>query len=452
MLYGKYDRRHTPTTTQEPGDKRSPAQKDRDRLIYAWAFRRLADITQVVSAENGPAYHNRLTHSLKVAQVARRLAEKFLRELPKKPRGEVIQRCYPDPDVVEAAALAHDLGHPPFGHTGEEELNRLARQAGLKEGFEGNAQSFRIVAKLAQHKNTYQGLDLTRATLRAMLKYPRKWVDGERKYGTYDTEQADFDFAFAYFPGDSRKSVEAELMDYADDIAYAVHDVEDFYTAGWIPLDRLANKQTREAELGKFFDEVFKRRRAVGTQTRSKYDEKSLQGAFRGVLEFIRYLLVDRESGLASPYTGRIKQHGPLRYLVSQLTERYANSIRLNCNRDQHNEPLVIVESSFQMELEMLKELTWHYVIYNPSLQLQQSGERHVINQLFNFFYEAASANQFEVFPPFFQDYVRYWAGNDAEKKRAVVDCIAMMTEQQALIIHQRLLGLPTAPFSGPTQ
>jgi dGTPase len=139
-------RRHK-TTSGKSGDERTPAQRDRDRLIYSSAFRRLAEVTQVVAANSGYVFHNRLTHSLQVSQVGRRLAEKLLRDSAKLDLpNENLE--LPNPDVVEAAALAHDLGHPPFGHVVEEKLNELAEGFG---GYEGNAQSFRILSKLAFH-------------------------------------------------------------------------------------------------------------------------------------------------------------------------------------------------------------------------------------------------------------------------------------------------------------
>jgi dGTPase len=167
---------------EKRSDYRSPAQTDRDRVQYSSAFARLAEVTQVVSADRGYVFHNRLTHSLKVAQLARRISEKL--RSTQKDEAEELQA--PDPDVAEAAALAHDLGHPPFGHIAEKELDKLAKSHGLKDGFEGNAQSFRIVSKLAvsdavtvdsDKTPVIRGLNLTRATLNAILKYP--WGQGD---------------------------------------------------------------------------------------------------------------------------------------------------------------------------------------------------------------------------------------------------------------------------------
>lgn len=137
------------------GDDRTDFRRDRDIILYTSAFKRLSSITQVVSAETGHAFHNRLSHTLQVAQVGRSLAEKLHIRQPAEAKILGL-----DPDVVEASCLAHDLGHPPFGHAGEDTLNRLVGDAA--EGFEGNAQSFRIVSELAFRSDGFQGLNLTR--------------------------------------------------------------------------------------------------------------------------------------------------------------------------------------------------------------------------------------------------------------------------------------------------
>ena len=128
----------------EADDYRNPAQRDRDRVLYSGAFRRLGGVTQVVATSETLLVHNRLTHTLKVAQVARRLAEKIVSGTPE---ADLAAAGGVDPDVVETGALAHDLGHPPFGHIAEDELQKILDERHLVDGFEGNAQSFRIVTK-----------------------------------------------------------------------------------------------------------------------------------------------------------------------------------------------------------------------------------------------------------------------------------------------------------------
>ena len=178
----------------------------------------MAEVTQVVSPTAGYVFHNRLTHSQQVAQVGRRLAEKLSRVYSAQ-----LQQSEPiDPDVIESAGLAHDLGHPPFGHIAEDQLNELSKDIG---GFEGNAQSFRIVTKLALHSINHRGLDLTRATLAATLKYP--WFRGANedkahKWGAYKSEMRDFNFATALLPDAGVRTIEAELMDWAADVTYSV--------------------------------------------------------------------------------------------------------------------------------------------------------------------------------------------------------------------------------------
>ncbi len=214
-------------------------------------------MTQVVGLEEGHTFHNRLTHSLEVAQFARRLAEKLQRE-----PSDVASDIELSADVAEAASLAHDIGHPPFGHIAEKELDRLLTEAGVDDGFEGNAQSFRVITKLVCHNPPYEGLDLTRATLDGVLKYP--WLRQpkdlkHRKWGAYTTEEEELAWARALHPPQhEEKSLEAELMDWADEVTYAVHDAADFYRAGLIPLDRLASSKD-DAERQRFLSKVFER-------------------------------------------------------------------------------------------------------------------------------------------------------------------------------------------------
>jgi dGTPase len=215
---------------------RTDGERDRDRILYASAFQRLSGITQVASPETGAYFHNRLTHSLKVAQVGRRLAQ-YLRVKSREASRPSPSVSNLDEDCVEAACLGHDLGHPPFGHVAEEMLDELAS---AWCGFEGNAQSFRIVAKLALRDPRQGGLNLTRVTLNGLLKYP--WLKGEGpkekgdKWGAYESEREDFVWVREDVD-DQNPTVEAEIMDWADDVTYAVHDLEDFYRVGLVPLD-----------------------------------------------------------------------------------------------------------------------------------------------------------------------------------------------------------------------
>jgi dGTPase len=189
-----------------------------------------------VGSHETELFHNRLTHTLEVAQIARRLAERLTADDP-----DFAEQV--NPDIVETAALAHDLGHPPFGHIAEDELDRLVTGQDIPAGFEGNPQSFRIVTSLAHRSDSHHGLDLTRASLQALSKYPwPRSTSGyhHRKYGTFDADEDYFDWTRRGLPGDLREeqTPEATIMDWADDVAYALHDVDDFFRVGLIPLDR----------------------------------------------------------------------------------------------------------------------------------------------------------------------------------------------------------------------
>lgn len=400
-------------------DYRTPAQVDRDRILYTPALSRLAEITQVVSAERGYIFHNRLTHSLKVAQLARRIAEKLQAQ-----NGRL------DPDAAEAAALAHDLGHPPFGHIAEEELDSCARKAGLEDGFNGNAQSFRIVAKLAvgdavsSESQPLAGLNLTRATLNGVLKY--LWIfggnDAEKdKWGAYYTEKQEFDWARTDAPPKG-KSVEAEIMDWADDITYAVHDLIDFFCAGLIPLDRLADENDK-TEFNLFLAKVFSRRPKLEAR------RDSLASSFSGIL---RFFPLDRR------YEGEFEQRRDLWQFITVLISKYVNAITL-VGADEIG--TVAIEPNARDEILMLKEVTWHYVILSSELATQQYGQRQAVRRVFRTLIAGARKGGDRLFPPAYQRELELAGSNQLLIKRIVTDYVAGMTEREILKLYSTLRG-----------
>jgi dGTPase len=407
-----------------PPDQRKEGQRDRDRVLYTSALRRLAAITQVVSPTEGSVFHNRLTHTLEVAQIGRRLAEYLCKD-------EDLMAALGgiDPERVEAAALAHDLGHPPFGHIAEKELDGLIVSRGVEDGFESNAQAFRIATKLAVRKEEFPGLNLTRATLNAVLKYP--WLrenSGPKhdKWGVYSTEDQEFSWVKEPYSLKNDRSPEAELMDWADDIAYAVHDMEDFYRAGLVPIDRLAKDGE---ELDEFLDHAVARQRG-----KTRYTDSELREAgFNAIAGF----------PISEPYQGRRSQRSLLRTYTSTLIGKYIRAIGFVENADGRLQARI--SSDADKEVMMLKELTWRYVIQNPALETQQYGQRRVIKDLFHIFADAAvsrgSPKNIGIFPVDYQEQLIV-AGEEQERLRLISDFIASMTEQQAFVMHRRLTGI----------
>jgi dGTPase len=404
-----------------PPDNRTNGQRDRDRILYTSAFRRLAGVTQVISAHEGHVFHNRLTHSLEVAQLARRAAEKLLREQPRVARsvGGI------DPDIAEAAALAHDLGHPPFGHIAEQELDRLLVQDDIKDGFNGNAQSFRIVTRLALRRSFHPGLNLTRATLNGVLKYPwLRCAGGEEseKWGSYESDRQVFEWARQGHPGKIR-SAEAELMDWADDVTYAVHDIEDFYRAGRIPIDRLKNDSGERKRFLDFAGSRYKGRELEWEPVRDGFSE------------------LVTSIPLSEPYSSSRDLRAALRSVTGVLIARYISAIELREPTRRNSCPLAF-DPVLRAEVWMWKQLTWYYVIDKPSLATQQHGLRGVITCLYEIFRDAARSGNLNLFPAGFREAL---GGIDSDWEtnchRIVVDFIAGMSEREAIVMHHRLTG-----------
>jgi dGTPase len=414
--------------SQSDGDQRNAGERDRDRILYSREFRRLSGVTQVARADEAYLYHDRLSHSLKVAQVGRRLAEYYLRNY----NGSINIEDYLSPSVVETAALAHDLGHPPFGHAIEEKLDELLRCRGIDSGFEGNAQSFRIVTKTSAHKEKYPGLNLTRASLNAMIKYP--WARDENgnynKWGYYPSESESFEFARGLAPSNRKKSLEAEIMDWADDLAYAIHDLMDFYQSGLIPLDQiLEGTNEREKIIDQFFD-------------RSEVSVSELDAE-----EFLDELEVASRDSLKTPYNGTDVERVAVNQLSSYLIEKY-----LGIGRGDHLQikntssgPRLDINPDLGSQIEFLKFMTRFYVVDNNTLVSQQRGQKVMIEEIFETMvdYATSSSKRSSIIPsPYRERLNRIDSEADEEQKiRIIVDFIASMTEQQVSRLYKRLTG-----------
>jgi len=418
-------------------DQRDAFPRDRDRLLYTEAFRRLSGVTQVARAGESHLYHDRLSHSLKVGQIGRRLAE----YIPEKGESEIRNDLNVHPDVVETAALAHDLGHPPFGHVAEMELDERVRDKGVHEGFEGNAQSFRIVTYLASHDDTTEGLNLTLATLNAILKYPwmrgdqdsgtNRWGENEyEKWGVYESERGPFEQARALEPVDKRRSAEAEIMDWADDLAYAVHDAIDFYRSGLLPLEQLLTEKTAERE--EFL----------------KYIEGEVNISYEKGEEILDWLRNQGGSSLLSPFKGTKEERRALDYFSSTLIQRYIGKEKGGVYLQDHDasEPYLRVENDLRDEVSLLKQMTVYYVIGDPALRTQQRGQREIISTLFDVLHDAIAPYEDEdpdIIPNPAREEVNELS-HDADEKdvcRIACDIITSMSEKQAVQMQKRLTG-----------
>jgi dGTPase len=418
------------------GDDRNDFQRDRDIILYSSALQRLSTTTQVVSGESGYVFHNRLTHTLQVAQVGRRLAEKLLKR-----QKELSEQHAVDPDVVEAACLAHDLGHPPFGHLAELELNNLVRRSRSVQGFEGNAQSFRIVNALAFRSEKFQGLNLTKRTLRAILKYPWTYSGRPRgkpnKWGAYNSEVEHFQAAVGRAgQGPYARSAEAELMDWADDLTYAIHDAEDFYRAGLIPLHLLRPALYSGApNLGE-------RERFLQYVANNRTRIPELNGTSDAELSEILEDILESFFLLSAPYQGTREDRGKLRSFTSQLVNRYINGITLIPTAKDGG--VVAAEPNYKKEIALLKQLTWHYVIDAPGLALQQHAQRRIIVSLYDVFLnEAQKRAPSSLLPPYYQERLGSGRRDSADRpERVVIDLIAGMTESRAILTYRKLNGI----------
>ena len=402
---------------------RSDFERDRARILHSAALRRLAAKTQVVSPGDHDFIRNRLTHSLEVAQVGR----EFGRSLG----------C--DPDVVDAACLSHDLGHPPFGHNGEKALNEAAKDFG---GFEGNAQTLRLLSRLEPKKMTDDdkpaGLNLTRATLDAATKYPWRKADAplnangkpSRKFGVYDDDAAVFEW-FRKDIGTRRLSMEAQVMDLADDISYCVHDVEDGIVSGMFQLGWLKNPEQRQ--------------RAIET-TRQWY----LPDTDPDVVDAALSRLEATPTWVTSA-DGARHAHAALKDMTSQLIGRFSTAA-FEATRDAYgNEPLtrhnadVIVPENTALEIATMKGIAAHFVMSSERRQPLYEAQREVLLELV----ELLTMTEDHYLEPM---YAQDWqsAPDDATRQRAVIDQVASLTDNSALLWHGNLVRGQAEPTELP--
>ncbi|MEJ7567720.1 MAG: dGTP triphosphohydrolase [Gaiellaceae bacterium] len=452
-----YDRFSVGRVLHERGrwnDERDEFARDRDRILYSSAFRRLAGKTQVAAAGEFGLYHNRLTHSLKVAQLGRRLAERLRDQSeasrrPPKPSSKPPARqriAPPNPDLVEAACLAHDLGHPPFGHIGEQSLcetyDRLAAEANPRGsrlavqrlgGFEGNAQTFRVLGFISIRfpYEPRRGLNLTRATLDAATKYPWLRVNGrkvEDKWGAFAADAALLEDVRGPHGTDVDGPLcfEAQLMDWCDDVTYAVHDVIDFYRGGFIPLDRLLNlagprtKRVLSSEASAFLDTV--------CAHNTKVNRTTAEGAWAALAKY---------SSFTEPWEPRVSTKAATQAVTSRLITYFVGGVYFEGRPCRHDGTMVVDTNkdeadTKELAVKLLKELLRHYVIDQPALATVQIGQAKIVTTLL----EAFESDERLLPVDRREDLDKH-----GDRLRAATDHVASLTEADAIALYRRLTG-----------
>jgi dGTPase len=382
--------------------------RDRARVVHSAALRRLSAKTQVVAPGSDDFIRTRLTHSLEVAQIGREFGAAL--------------GC--DADVVDTACLAHDLGHPPFGHHGESVLDRLASSAG---GFEGNAQTLRVLTRL-EAKRTHPdgrpaGLNLTRASLDAVAKYP--WPRGESptgssKFGVYAADLP----VFAWFRSGATpaaRCIEAQVMDWSDDVAYSVHDVEDAIASRRVDPRVLHDP----AEVA-----------VVAQVAHTAYAPDLQPGAFE---EAAARLVAT--GTIPRSYSGTRADLAALKDLTSRLIGRFLLAVEL-ATRERHGEGALtrfaadlVVPDDARAECSLLKAVAAHYVMHTHERRSLLGRQEEVVETLV----AAYRRRPERLDPDLAADHAA--APDDAARLRVVVDQVASLTDARAVTLAQNLSG-----------
>lgn len=408
--YGSHDAQRM--LTEQHGAHRSDYARDRARVLHSSAWRRLAAKTQVLSPTAGIDFaRNRLTHSLEVAQIGRELA--FSLGL--------------DQEIVDTACLAHDLGHPPFGHNGEKALNAWAADFG---GFEGNAQTLRILTRLEPKRfdttGRSLGLNLTRATLDASTKYP--WSLGEAapgssKFGYFEDDTEVF-FWMRQGAPPRRKCVEAQVMDLSDDIAYSVHDFEDAVVGGFIDPEILTARSGHESLI-----------RAVADWADGTFCEDDLGAAFERIAASDCWL---------TSWGGSRQDQAQLKNFTSEMIGRFARSAIHHtiaaadgCALARYGSN-VVVPSEVRAEIAVLKGIVAAFVMQSGRRQPIYQKQRELLTELSDALWNLGDT---ELDTAFAADMRA--AENENAARRAIIDQVASLTDQSAISWHRRLCEVP---------
>jgi dGTPase len=389
---------------KDSGNGRTQFERDRARVLHSAGFRRLAAKTQVHTAGSDDFLRTRLTHSLEVAQISREMGARL--------------GC--DPDVVDVAGLAHDIGHPPFGHNGEAALDKVAQPCG---GFEGNAQTLRVLTRL-EAKVDGAGLNLTRASLDASCKYPWPRRPGTRKFGVYADDLPVFEWFRQSAPAGERRCLEAQVMDWADDVAYSVHDVEDGVHGGYLSLRRLLADADERAELC--------------ADVAATYSDETPEA----LGEALRLLLADEVVIATAEYDGSYRAQVALKRMTSALTGRFVSSA-VGATQNRHGpDPVrrydvdLIVPRTVRNQCALLKGMALRYVMRARAAEEWYERQRSLLIELVTALSERAPDHLDPMFAELWKA-----AETDAARLRVVIDQVASLTDPAAVAWHRTLMA-----------
>ncbi|GAB2508128.1 deoxyguanosinetriphosphate triphosphohydrolase family protein [Paramicrobacterium agarici] len=468
---------------------------DIERIRFSPYFSRLSAVTQVIpQAGSGTVIHNRLTHSLKVSAVARSIAI-GLRSTDEPTQALIQELGGCDPVVVQAAAAAHDLGHPPFGHLGEQELDRVARETlGLPDGFEGNAQTFRILTALDSCDATARGLNLTRAVRAAVLKYPwtrNEWrtvpgrppeqmprgvgtdlAAGAQKFSAYDVEADEMRDSLSVFPtiAEHQQTLECSVMDIADDIAYAVHDLDDFYRAGILQYTAVSAElrawlDGRAQLAASDYSELDPRRpghalEIAWRRVEAKDPWIADAEAFRESVERVGTDLVD--GLLAVPYDGGLEADRAVTGFTRRWIDRLKASIAVEREPTVRSGHVRLADAAWH-DVIVLKFVHSRFVLDRSDLAVYQRGQTRIVASLAEGFNDwladrddadraprrlldsvEAATEEYRQLRDTAPELFEHGGGAEVERlgrSRAIVDYIASFTDAQAISLNALLTG-----------
>lgn len=436
-------------------DTRTPTERDRDRILYSKYMTRLSGVTQIVSPESVTSqFHSRLTHTYKVANIARAIATDLVRTAAEDDllRDKLLNLGGIDIAACEAAGLAHDIGHPPFGHAAEVVLDKWLRKRGVDDGFEGNAQSIRTVLSVDHRNQLVDGLELTAVTVAAIAKYP--WTrdytreDRSSKFNFYESEAAALEVCRQWFPGPTgTQTLEASVMDIADDITYAVHDLEDFIASGLVSPGAVARDlRTIHQGVAKGLDRGeqivpgtsahlhLASARKVAKYYPGFFDLESYRLALAQAASWFEQLALQDSDVVAS---------GELRYQMSGIIGRYIDAIECVNVASWPGGPHLHLDQSTWHHLQVLKAVARAHIVDTAVIGLHQRAQEVSMTKLMRSLrtWLKSVGEKQTALPPSFAHLLTGAGLSSIERARAIADFVCTLSDSECQAMSVWLEG-----------